>query len=301
MRRQIPPLTALRAFEAAARLGSFRAAAEELNITQSAVSHQIAGLEERLGTSLFHRTARRVELTEAGGLYYPFLRDAFDRIGQGTELVLRAAKSDDLMVQVYVTVAVRWLVPRLHDFQAINPDILVRFNTSHFHWHFDPSTADIGMVCTGEINDPAYHYTFLAEARLVAACSPALIDTGKGLRQPADLAGHALLQLFNKEEDWRVWLQAAGVPNLRGRAAPKFDSYLMALEAALDGQGLALAPHFLVADYLKSGRLVTPFDITARQPGGWYLICMKERAQEPRIKRFTTWLQQQIKADPNLS
>src|SRR5262249_14927916 len=159
MRRQIPPLTALRAFEAAARLGSFRAAAEELNITQSAVSHQIAGLEERLGTSLFHRTARRVELTEAGGLYYPFLRDAFDRIGQGTELVLRAAKSDDLMVQVYVTVAVRWLVPRLHDFQAINPDILVRFNTSHFHWHFDPSTADIGMVCTGETSDAASHYT----------------------------------------------------------------------------------------------------------------------------------------------
>lgn len=299
MRRQIPPLTALRAFEAAARLGSFRAAAEELNITQSAVSHQIAGLEERLGAALFRRTARRVELTEAGGLYYPFLRDAFDRISQGTELVLRAAKSDDLMVQVYVTVAVRWLVPRLHDFQATNPDILVRFNTSHFHWHFDPSTADLGMVCTGETDDPAYHYTFLAEARLVAVCSPALAQAGIGLRQPADLVNHAQLQLFNKAEDWQAWLQAAGVPNLRGRTAPKFDSYLLALEAALDGQGVALAPHFLVAEDLKSGRLVAPFNITCKQPGGWYLICMKERAQEPRIKRFTAWLQQQIKADPN--
>jgi len=186
MRRQIPPLTALRAFEAAARLDSFRAAAEELNISQSAVSHQIAGLEERLGAALFRRTARRVELTEAGGLYYPFLCDAFDRISQGTELVLRAARSDDLMVQVYVT-------------------------------------------------------------------------------------------------------------------APKFDSYLLALEAALDGQGVTLAPHFLVAEDLKSGRLVAPFDITAPQPDGWYLICMKERAQEPRIKRFTEWLQQQIEVDPNFA
>jgi len=301
MRRQIPPLTALRAFEAAARLGSFRAAAEELNITQSAVSHQIASLEERLGAGLFRRTARRVELTEAGALYYPFLRDAFDRISQGTELVLRAAKSDDLMVQVYVTVAVRWLVPRLHDFQITNPDILVRFNTSHFHWHFDPGTADLGMVCTSETTDPAYHYTFLSDARLVAVCNPALAKAGLGLRQPADLVNHALLQLFNKAEDWVAWLQAAGVPNLLGRTAPKFDSYLLALEAALDSQGIALAPHFLVAEDLKSGRLVAPFDITTRQPGGWYLICLKERAQEPRIKRFTGWLQQQIASDPNFS
>jgi LysR family glycine cleavage system transcriptional activator len=301
MRRQIPPLTALRAFEAAARLGSFRAAAEELNITQSAVSHQIASLEERLGAPLFRRTARRVELTEAGGLYYPFLRDAFDRISQGTELVLRAAKSDDLMVQVYVTVAVRWLVPRLHDFQVTNPDILVRFNTSHFHWHFDPSTADLGMVCTGETDDPAYHYTFLSDARLIAVCNPGLAKAGFGLRQPADLVNHALLQLFNKAEDWQAWLQAAGVPNLLGRTAPKFDSYLLALEAALDGQGIALAPHFLVAEDLKSGRLVAPFDITTRQPGGWYLICMKERAREKRIQRFTAWLQQQVAADLNFS
>jgi len=299
MRRQIPPLTALRAFEAAARLGSFRAASEELNITQSAVSHQIAGLEERLGAALFRRTARRVELTEAGALYYPFLRDAFDRISQGTELVLRAAKSDDLMVQVYVTVAVRWLVPRLHDFQATNPDIVVRFNTSHFHWHFDPSTDDLGMVCTSETDDPAFHYTFLAGARLVAVCSPALAQAGIGLRQPADLVNHAQLQLFNKAEDWQAWLRAAGVPNLRGRTAPKFDSYLLALEAALDGQGVALAPHFLVAEDLQSGRLVAPFDVTCQQPGGWYLIGLKERAQEPRIQRFTQWLQEQVKADPN--
>ncbi|TXH34247.1 MAG: LysR family transcriptional regulator [Rhodospirillaceae bacterium] len=303
MRRQIPSLTALRAFEAAARLSSFRAAAEELSITQSAVSHQIAGLEERLGTALFHRTARRVELTEAGALYYPFLRDAFDRISQGTDLVLRVATTDDLMVQVYVTVAARWLIPRLHHFQAVNPDILVRFNTSHFHWHFDPSTADLGMVCTDDTGDPSYHFTFLAAARLEVVCSPALVE--QGLARPADLADHALLQLFNKEEDWDVWRAAAGLRHLKGRshlngrAVPKFDSYLLALAAAIDGQGVALAPHFLVAEDLKDGRLVRPFDISAKQPGGWYLVCRKERAEESRIQRFTAWMQEQIVQDPD--
>src|SRR6185369_771474 len=116
--RALPPLASLRAFEAAARHGSFRAAAEELAITQSAVSHQIAGLERRLGTALFRRKSRRVELTEAGAAYYPFLRDAFDRIAQGTGLVSRQALAGELMIQVYVTVAVKWLIPRLHRFQA---------------------------------------------------------------------------------------------------------------------------------------------------------------------------------------
>jgi LysR family glycine cleavage system transcriptional activator len=155
------------------------------------------------------------------------------------------------------------------------------------------------MICTGDTSDPSYHYTFLAGARLEAVCSPALASAGLGLRQPADLVNHALLQLFNKAEDWEVWLAAAGIPQLKGRTAPKFDSYLLALAAAVDGQGIALAPHFLVAEDLKAGRLVRPFDISARQPGGWYLICMKERAQEPRIRRFTDWLQQQIERDPD--
>src|SRR6478736_7421388 len=152
--RALPPLASLRAFEAAARHGSFRAAAEELAITQSAVSHQIAGLERRLGTALFRRKSRRVELTEAGAAYYPFLRDAFDRIAQGTGLVSRQALAGELMIQVYVTVAVKWLIPRLHRFQVAAPEILVRMSTNQLDWEFDPATGDLGIICTREANRP---------------------------------------------------------------------------------------------------------------------------------------------------
>lgn len=293
----IPPLTALRAFEAAARHLSFRRAAEELNITQSAISHQVAALEDILRLRLFRRLARRVELTDAGILYYPYLRDAFERIARGTALVSRTTIAGDLTVQVYVTVAVRWLIQRLGDFQLRHPDILVRFTASHFDWEFDIDAADLGMIHTRQPNRPNLHYTHLLDARIFPVCSPTLCPAGSFLRQPADLVDHALLQVYPAADEWAIWLAAAGVPGIKGRAAPKFDSYLMALEAAINGQGLAIVPHFLVAADLRAGRLVKPFDIEAEQPGGWYLVCRKERSDEPRITRFRDWLVAQIAAD----
>jgi LysR family transcriptional regulator, glycine cleavage system transcriptional activator len=297
-RPALPPLGALRAFEAAARLGSFRAAAEELALTQSAISHQIAGLERRLGAALFRRRARRVELTEAGASYYPFLRDAFDRIAQGTGLVARQALAGELMVQVYVTVAVKWLIPRLHRFQAAEPEILVRMSTNQLDWEFDPATGDLGIICTAKPDQPNLHYAHLFDARLFPVCSPALAQAGTGLRQPAELVNHTLLQLYTAQDDWRAWLEAAGVPQLTGRAAPQFDSYLLALEAAIEGQGIALVPHFMVASDLRSGRLLKPFAVEVRQPGRWYLVCRRERRGEARILRFLKWLEAEIGRDP---
>ncbi len=296
--RPLPPLAALRAFEAAARHSSFRAAAEELAITQSAVSHQIAGLEKRLGTALFRRKARRVELTEAGSLYYPFLRDAFDRIALGSSLVRRQAQTGELMTQVYVTVAVKWLIPRLHRFQTAHPDILVRMSTSQLDWEFDPEIADVGIISTRKADRAGLHYTHLFDARLFPVCSPAVAQSGTGLRQPVELVNHTLLQLYTAEDDWRAWLEAAGVGQLVGRASPQFDSYLLALEAAIEGQGIALAPHFMVASDLKAGRLVKPFAVEIRQPARWYLACRKERRGEARIECFRTWLMLEIAADP---
>ncbi len=296
--RALPPLASLRAFEAAARHGSFRAAAEELSITQSAVSHQIAGLERRLGTALFRRRARRVELTEAGAAYYPFLRDAFERIAQGTGLVSRQALAGELMIQVYVTVAVKWLIPRLHRFQAARPEILVRMSTNQLDWEFDPATGDLGIICTRRPERPNLHYAHLFDARLFPVCSPALAQAGTGLRQPAELVNHRLLQLYTAEEDWRAWLEAAGVPQLAGRAQPQFDSYLLALEAAVEGQGVAMAPHFMVASDLKAGRLVKPFAVEVRQPARWYLVCRRELRHDARIARFREWLEAEIAADP---
>jgi LysR family glycine cleavage system transcriptional activator len=297
-KRALPSLTALRSFEAAARHRSFRRAAEELGITQSAISHQVAALEEALKVTLFRRVARGIELTEAGAQFYPYLRDGFDRIAQGASLVSRAELGGDLTVQVYVTVAVRWLVPRIHLFQARHPGILVRFHTRDFHWEFDPAFADIGMISTTKPDNPDLAYTHLFDAKLIPVCTPGIAHAGMGMRQPADLVNHALLQVYTAVEDWHVWLDAAGIPQLKGRAAAKYDSYLLAIEAAIDGQGVALVPHFLAAPDIKGGRLVQPFAIDVQQPARWYLTCLKERAEEPRIRRFREWLIDLVTEDP---
>ena len=161
---QLPSLAALRSFESAARHLSFRAAADELSVTQSAISHQVAELERRLGVSLFTRHSRRVELTTAGELYHPYLREAFERIAQGTALVTVRAAARELDVQVYVTVAVRWLIPRLHSFRSAHPDIVVRFNASHLDWEFDDAAGDVAIVCTEQPHRAHLHSTHLFDA-----------------------------------------------------------------------------------------------------------------------------------------
>jgi LysR family glycine cleavage system transcriptional activator len=298
MKRDLPPLSALRAFEAAARHMSFREAAAELGLTQSAISHQVAALEEHFALRLFDRAGRRVALSEAGRILFPFLRDGFDRMTQGADLLRRTRMSEDLRVQVYVTVAVRWLIPRLHRFQTANPSVVVRVNTSVSDWEFDPGIADLGLICTAAPDRPGLQYDHLFDALLFPVCTPGLAQSGLGLRQPVDLVNHALLQVYTTANDWQLWLQAAGVPNLKGRAAAQFDSYLLAIEAALDGQGVALAPHFMVAEDLKLGRLVRPFPIEVRQPARWYLVCPRERATDKPVQAFRTWLRNEIAGDP---
>jgi LysR family glycine cleavage system transcriptional activator len=291
----LPALAALRAFEAAARHLSFRRAAEELRITQSAVSHQIARLEEGLNTRLFRRLARRVELTEAGAQFYPFVREGFERLTQGTALLTRKGIAGDLTVQVYVTVAVRWLIPRLFGFQQDNPDLLVRLSTSHLDWEFDADTGDVGIIYTTRPNRARLHYAPLFKASLFPVCSPEL---ALNLAEPSDLERQVLLQVYTASEDWRVWLAAAGLTTVGGRAAPTFDSYLLALEAAVEGQGVAVAPHFLVAADLRAGRLVRPFETKVEQPGGWFLVCRVERRAESAIVRFRDWLVAAVRGDP---
>lgn len=297
----LPPLASLRAFESAARHLSFRAAADELSVTQSAISHQVAELERRLGVKLFDRHSRRVALTPAGEQYHPYLREAFDRIAQGTALVRSlGSPSRDLDVQVYVTVAVRWLIPRLHSFTTAHPEVRVRFNTSHLDWEFDETAGDVAIVCTGRPERPGLHATHLFDAQLTPVCSPALVHGGIGMRQPADLVNHSLLQLYTAADEWPVWLRAAGVPADVGQSGPRFDSYLLALEAAIDGQGVAIVPRFLAAADLRGGRLVAPFTLQVPQPRRWYLVCRNDRRDDPRVRAFRDWLRVEIAADPDL-
>ncbi|MFM2078007.1 MAG: hypothetical protein RJA49_1897, partial [Actinomycetota bacterium] len=223
---------------------------------------------------------------------------AFERIEQGTALVTLGAPARELDVQVYVTVAVRWLIPRLHSFTTANPAVKVRLNTSHLDWEFAEGESDVAVVCTDRPERPGLHATHLFDATLVAVCSPATAHAGLGLRQPADLVNHSLLQLYTAVDETRQWLAAAGVPQVTGSGTVRFDSYLLAIEAAVDGQGVAIVPSFLVAADLRSGRLVAPLGAEIPQPRRWFLVCRNDRRDQPPVVQFREWLRAQVAADP---
>ena len=300
IRPRLPAFAALRAFEAAARHLSFRGAGDELCVTHSAISHQIKDLERELGGPLFWRKGRRVELTEAGALLFPVVRDAVARIGETAMHLRQRSGSGELTVQVYVTVASRWLLPRLHRFEAANPELRLRLSTSHRSWDFDADNADVGMIYREPPLDQGLIYWPLFRSRLIAVAEPGLARGGLGLRQPTDLVNHRLLSVYTAQGDWALWLEAAGVGELASHRSLLFDSYLLALEAAIDGRGVALVPDFVAATDLRTGRLLQPFPLAVPQPGAWYLVCRKERALDRGVRHLRQWLVAEVAADPDL-
>ncbi len=213
-RRDLPPLRALTAFEAAARLGSFRLAAGELGITRSAVSHQVKALEQRLGIQFFRRDARRAELTQAGHIYYPAIREAFDQIETQTRALRPAVNDNELTIQVYVTVALKWLIPRLHDFERRYPDMKVRLSTSYFDWDFDEKNVDAGFILARN-KSPQHYYRPLFRSLLTPVCAPELLKGPNAIKTPQDLKKHKLLYVYTAEEDWHLWFEAAGVKGVK--------------------------------------------------------------------------------------
>jgi len=294
-RRRMPPLSALKAFEAAARHMSFRAAADELNVTHSAVSHQVKSLEEFLDVALFLRGGRAVKLTEEGRLLFPVLRDAFDNISAGTDLLRRRRVSGSLTLQVYVTLAVKWLLPRLHDFANRNPEIQIALSTSYTGWEFSREEGDAGIIFARQ-RHAELHYTHLGRAKWFPVCAPGLLEGDPPLKSPADVLRHRLFQVYPARNAWSDWLGEVGQgstgPELAG---PYFDNYLLALEAAASGEGLSLATRVFVEQDLRDGRLVAPFKQTAETSGGWYFVCSKERRHEPRIAKVREWLSNLVK------
>ncbi|NWL23341.1 LysR substrate-binding domain-containing protein [Pseudomonas umsongensis] len=288
--RSLPPLSTLKVFESAARLRSFKCAAEELNLTQSAISHQIASLERYLGTALFSRLPNRVELNEKGELYFPVIQDALDRIALTTDVIREKQTQTSLTVQVYVTVAVRWLIPRLQKFKQDSPEIAVSLDASLLDWEFNPARADIGIIYTRTPDRPNLTYTLLRQERLVAVCSK---EMAKSIGTPDDLRRVPFLAISGTSEDSLIWAQSIGLPNLVQKNAPRFDSTLLAIEAAISGQGVVVVPEFLVEADLRVGNLVTPVLTDVVQPGGWYLAHLQRRGDEPPIKSFLDWVQSQ--------
>lgn len=298
-RRDLPPLRALTAFEAAARLGSFRLAASELGITRSAVSHQVKALEQRLGVQLFRRDARRAELTQTGHTYYPAVRDAFDQIEAQTRALRPPAADNELTVQVYVTVALKWLIPQLHDFERRYPDMKVRLSTSYFDWDFDEKNVDCAFILARN-RSPDVYYRTLFRSMLTPVCAPELLRGPNALKTPQDLKKHKLLYVYTAEEDWHIWLEAAGVTGIKLSDRLAFDSYILAQEAAIDGRGVAMTIGPFATEEIKVGRLVQPFPLRAPHRHNWLFAARAEHRMKPKIKRFEDWLVKRIAADPSL-
>lgn len=295
-RRDLPPLRALTAFEASARLGSFRLAGKELGITRSAVSHQVKALEEHLGVPLFHRDARRSELTSAGQMYFPPVREALDQLEAQTRAIRPQADDDELTVQVYVTVALKWLIPQLHDFERRFQDLRVRLYTAYFDWDYDARNIDVGLVLPRN-RSPEHYYRTLFHCLLTPVCSPALMRGANALRKPQDLRKHKLLYVHDSEEDWFTWLAAAGIEGVKLSDRLAFDSYILAQQAAVEGRGVVMTIGPFATEELRSGALVQPFPLMVKHRNDWMFACKAEHRMKAKIRRFEDWLVRRIAAD----
>lgn len=286
---RLPPLNSVRTFEAAARHLSFNRAAEELHVTPSAVSHQIRCLEDFLGVRLFRRLPRQVVLTPEGQRYLPRIRSAIGQIGSATEEIMAQRGSGPLTISVVPSFASRWLVPRLVGFQMAYPDIEVRLITSVGSVDFTTSDVDLAIRHGMEKWRRARSHELTTE-NVVPVCNPRLLEGPHALRRPEDLRHATLLHVLPRLGEWRAWLNAAGVTDCDPERGPKFMTYSLALKAAVAGLGVAMADRHLVGDDLKSGRLLTPFDIELVRGSTYYLVYPEERANDYKITAFRDWL-----------
>ena len=257
----LPSLSGLRAFEAAARHLSFTRAAEELNVTQTAISHLIRRLEEQLGIPLFVRRNRALELTREAESYLPAVRGAFEDLRRATERLRRPEREGLLTVSTTASLAAKWLVTRVAAFQDANPGIEVRITTSSHLVDFQRDEVDMA-VRYGRGNWPGLRTDWLMAEDMFPVCSPSLVTGENPLRTPEDLAHHTLLHATVSREDWQLWLTAAGLPaSISKQAGLSFDLIFMTIQAAIDGFGIALGRTSYVQDDIAKGRLVVPFKI----------------------------------------
>ncbi len=288
MSRRLPPLNALRAFEAAARHLSFTRAADELHVTQTAISHQIKSLEERLRVRLFWRRPRGLLLTEAAQRYLPPVRDAFDRIAVATAQLAATGSSGSLTVSVLPSFAAKWLVPRLGRFRAAHPDLDLRISASSQLIDFARDDVDVG-IRMGRGSYPGLRVDRLFGESLVPVCSPELLRGPQPLRRPEDLRHHLLLH-DDDHSGWQLWLELAGVEGVDAGRGPIFTDSAMVVQAAAEGQGVALARSVLAAGDLAAGRLVRPFEVSVPYDLAYYLVSPEPTAGQPKVSLFRAWL-----------
>ncbi|MBY0324198.1 MAG: transcriptional regulator GcvA [Reyranella sp.] len=292
--RRLPPLNAVRAFEAAARLGGFNAAGAELNVSANAVGRLVKVLEDRLGVALFRRLPRGVALTEAGGRYLGRVSTLLDQLAEATADLQRLEISRVLTVSAAPSLISRWLIPRLCRFTRHHPDVEVRIQVSPTFTDFAREEVDVA-IRQGAGSYEGMRSDLLMRVSFWPVCSPALLSRGPRLREPADLARHVLLHdepdhRVPNQLDWAGWLAAIGQHDIDTRRSLRFSHSHMTLDAAAAGQGVALANSAFLADDLAAGRLVKPFgDLAVPGPYAFFIVCPEATADREKVAMFREW------------
>jgi len=293
--RKLPPLNALKAFEAAARHLSFTRAADELYVTQAAVSHQVKGLEEFLGVQLFLRRNRSLLLTPEGQTYYLELKEIFDHIVQATDRVKFASQRGSLTISLPPSFAILWFVPRLSRFREAYPDIDVRIRAVD---EVDGSlTDDVDVaIYYGAGKWPGLRAYKLHNEYLIPVCSPLLLGGTKPLREPRDLLNHTLLHDETRNA-WKDWFKLVGIDKDKGDNGPIFSHSNLALKAAVHGQGIALANNVLVKPEIDAGHLIQIFPEALPRQKSFYLVCRDSQSEVGKIATFRNWLLQVVEEE----
>lgn len=282
--RRLPHLNGVKAFEATARHGSFAAAGAELNVTAAAVSRMVRLLEARLGIDLFQRGANNLRLTPAGRMYQQGLAPILNGLALLTEQVRQRAAPKILTIGVGPTFAIRWLIPRLSDFQSVAPDIEVRVTTGGAAAPFaDDWTCGIKL---GDGHWPGLEAEELFAANLIPVCAPRF---ARKLTHPRQLRDQVLLRVAHAADDWALWGRAASLPGIKA-SGPVFEYYGQAIQAAADGLGIALGIRPYIDDDLAAGRLATPFDLAVPKGSRWYLIFRPAQRDSPTFQTFARWI-----------
>jgi LysR family glycine cleavage system transcriptional activator len=292
-RRRLPPLNALRAFEAAARHLNFSRAADELSVTPGAVSQQIQNLEDYVGVALFKRTPKGLLLTDAAQTALPALREAFDRLAEAASLLTAAVDGRRLTLTAPPSFAAKWLMPRLKRFEEAYPQVDVWLSADIDIVDFAAGEIDLA-IRYGAGRYPGLELKRLMSETVIPVASPALVEENP-LDRPEDLARHTLLHDGSSDADescpdWTMWLAARGVKDVDGARGPRFNQSALVIEAAMRGRGVALAKRTLAQDDLDAGRLVAPLQIATAVDFAYYVVHPKAKGRLPQVKAFVAWI-----------
>ncbi len=288
MSRRLPPLISLRVFEAVARHLSFTSAANELHVTQAAVSHQVKKLEEWLGVTLFLRLNRSIKLTKEGEAYAKPLSEAFDAMAQATDSILKNKGPQSINIATFDSIAANWLAPRIRKFQESHPEVAIKIVTQNSYSDFSSNDVDV-EIRYGDGNWPKRHVVKIADEDIFPVCSPKLLGRKRKLKSYGDVTEYGLIH-DEMVMEWSDWLSAAKVDTTDADKGMRYNHSHIVIQSAIAGEGMALGRGLLVADELEKGRLIAPCDLKVPSKFSYYLVCPQEMSDQNWISAFQDWL-----------